>query len=118
MKNRTLIQGRPPKIFQHKEPDHTVKWVSGKMKKSCVYDDIIDEAKRESRQPPNQYFKTEKGDFVRMPRYNTKEMFSTKKHEIGKVKAMNFVDEVVKHEKTKIGPNHYKNMYSDNRSVC
>ena len=42
-------------------------------------------------------------------------MYTTKKHEFGKLPASSFIDEVKTYEKKKIGPNHYKNIHSEHR---
>lgn len=113
--NKLAFGHQPVKILHDKPHNDAIKYMAGKRKKFCLYDDVVDFDKKFYRQPPNQYFKTEKGQFLTLKKLDSEKMFSTKKHEFSKLPMTTFIDEVTKTEKKKIGPNHYKDMFSDHR---
>lgn len=78
--NKMTFGFQSVKILHDKPHNNAIKYFSGKNKKFCLYDDVVDFDKKYYRQPPNQYFKTEKGEFLSIKKINAEQMFSTKKH--------------------------------------
>ena len=92
-----------------------LKWQEDKDKalgRKSLWDDLMKQEKKDKKQAPNAYFKSEKkSDLLRTDRMVQSLIMSEKRTfgRISKSPKISQIDELMKVEKKKIGPNHYKN---------
>ena len=75
-----------------------------------MFDDIVHLDKKDRKLPPNMFFKTGKGENIKLEQRVSDKMFTTKRGRISQLPKETLIDTIQKIEKKKQqGPGQYKN---------
>ena len=119
MKDKSFEEMYPIKHIQplyNKERHFILKWHEDKGKQNgriSMFDEIVKADKKDQHQAPNSYFKTDKKTDLLNTDRMSQSLIMPSKRTFGKLKKgakESPFDDVIKAEKKKVGPNHYKNV--------
>ena len=119
MKDKSFEEMYPIKHIQplyNTNKPFVLKWQEDKGKQNgrvSMFDEIAKQDKKDKHQSPSQYFKTDKKTDLLNTDRMSQSLIMADRRTFGKLKKSpkeSPFDEIIKAEKKKIGPNHYKNV--------